>query len=247
MLSIFWRRKMKYTEKYKVRWHDTDASRKVRPSGVLVYMQETANRQFMSVGRDLDGERDKNGVGFILSKISLDFYKPIYSYEVIDVETFTCESRGFSFNRGFRILREGEEIARGASVWALIDVNEGKLIRVSDYSVGFENGPMPATESPLRIKMPPAESFAFVGKRRIVYSDIDYNMHMNNTHYPDMLCDFMELSDTERICGMSLSYLHEAAFGDELEVLCAKVDGNYFFKTVGKEGKICLEAQVRLG
>lgn len=238
---------MKYTEKYKTMWHDTDASRKVRPSELLVYMQETANRQFVSVGRDLDGERDSDGVGFILSKIALDFNMPLYAYEDIEVETFTCDSRGFSFNRGFRILRGGEEVARAASVWALVDVKEGKLIKVNDYSVGFENEPIPVTESPMRIKMPPVESFASVGKRTIVYSDIDYNMHMNNTRYPNMLCDFMEIADVERICGMTLSYLHEAALGDTLEVLCAKTEENYFFKTLGKDGKICLEAMVRLG
>ena len=238
---------MKYTEKYKTMWHDTDASRKVRPSEMLVYMQETANRQFVSAGRDLDGERDTSGVGFILSKIALDFHKPIFAYEDIEVETFTCESRGFSFNRGFRILKDGEEVACAASVWALVDVNGGKLIKVNDYSVGFENEPIPETVSPMRIKMPSAESFSPVGKRKIVYSDIDYNMHMNNTRYPNMLCDFMELADTERISGMTLSYLHEAALGDTLEVLSAKVENNYFFKTVGKDGKVCLEALVRLG
>ena len=238
---------MKYTEKYKTMWHDTDASRKVRPSEMLVYMQETANRQFVNAGRDLDGERDTGGVGFILSKIALDLHKPLYAYEDIEVETFTCDSRGFSFNRGFRILKDGEEIARAASVWALVDIKEGKLIKVNDYSVGFENEPIPETVSPMRIKMPPAESFLSVGKRRIAYSDIDYNMHMNNTRYPNMLCDFMELADTDRIAGMTLSYLHEAALGDELEVLSAKTEDNYFFKTVGKDGKVCLEAMVRLG
>ena len=238
---------MKYTEKYKTMWHDIDASRKVRPSEMLVYMQETANRQFVNAGRDLDTERDTGGVGFILSKLALDLHKPLYAYEDIEVETFTCDSRGFSFNRGFRILKEGEEIARAASVWALVDIKEGKLIKVNDYSVGFENEPIPETVSPMRIKMPPAESFLSVGKRRIVYSDIDYNMHMNNTRYPNMLCDFMELADTDRIAGMTLSYLHEAALGDELEVLSAKTEDNYFFKTVGKDGKVCLEAMVRLG
>ena len=210
-------------------------------------MQETANRQFVSAGRDLDGERDSDGVGFILSKIALDFHKPIFAYEDIEVETFTCDSRGFSFNRGFRILKDGEEVARAASVWALVDVREGKLLKVSDFTVGFENEPIPETLSPMRIKMPSAESFVSVGRRKIVYSDIDYNIHMNNTRYPNMLCDFMELADTEHISGMTLSYLHEAALGDELEVLCAKVENNYFFKTVGKDGKTCLEAMVRLG
>ena len=237
---------MKYTEKYTVKWHDTDAARRVRPSELLVYMQETANRQFVSVGRNLDKERDSEHIGFILSKISLDFIEPVYAYEEIEVETFTCESRGFSFNRGFRILRDGKEVARGASIWALVNINEGKLLRADAYDVGFENEPIVVTNAPLRIKMPKLDEFSCVGKRKIVYSDIDYNMHMNNTRYPNMLCDFMEFPDTERISGMSLSYLNEAALGDEIEILRAKTEDAYFFKTVNKEGKTLLEAQVIL-
>ena len=237
---------MKYTEKYTVKWHDTDASRKVRPSELLVYMQETANRQFVSANRDLDKERDSKNIGFILSKISLDFSSPVYAYEQIEVETFTCESRGFSFNRGFRILKNGEEIARAASVWALVDIKEAKLLRADAYDVGFENEPIITTNSPLRIKMPRPEEFTTVGVRKIVYSDIDYNMHMNNTRYPNMLCDFMDLCDTERISGMSLSYLGEAKLGDEIEILRVKADNAYFFKTVNGDGKTLLEAQVIL-
>ena len=235
---------MIYTERYKTKWHDTDASRKLRPSEILTYMQETANRQFVSAGRDLDDERDTKNIGFILSKISLDFYKPVYAYEDIEVETFTCESQGFSFHRGFRILRDGEPVAAAASVWALVDIKEGKLLRAENYDVGFENEPRLVTEAPLRIKMPRAEQFELVGKRRIVYSDIDYNMHMNNTRYPNMLCDFMALEDIQRIRGMSLSDLNEAALGDEIAIYLARTEDGYFFKTYNKDNKILLEAEV---
>ena len=237
---------MKYTEKYKVKWHDTDASRRVRPSEMLVYMQETANLQFVSHGRDLDSERDKDGYAFILSKICIDVHAPLYAYEDIEVETFTCESRGFSFNRCFRILRGGEVIAEALSVWALINIRDAKLIRAEVYDVGFENEPILCPAAPLRIKMPPADSFSECGKRRIVYSDIDYNMHMNNTHYPDMLCDYLPLADVERIRGISLSYLHEAAYGDRISVWGVKRESGYLFRTFNEKGEVCLEAQIEL-
>jgi len=237
---------MKHKERYKVKWHDTDASRRVRPSEFLEYMQETANLQFVSHGRNLDGERDNDGIAFILSKMCVDIHAPLFAYEEIEVETFTCDSRGFSFNRCFRILRGEEVVAEALSVWALINIKTGKLIRADEYDVGFENEPMLTVNSPLRIKMPPADAFCEVGERKIVYSDIDYNMHMNNTRYPNMLCDFMDIEDTARICGISLSYLREAALGDTLKVLRAKWDGRYFFKTLGEDGKVCLEAEVIL-
>jgi acyl-ACP thioesterase len=85
-----------------------------------------------------------------------------------------------------------------------------------------------------------------VGKRRISYSDIDYNMHMNNTHYPDMLCDYLPLADVERIRGISLSYLHEAAYGDRISVWGVKRESGYLFRTFNEKGEVCLEAQIEL-
>ena len=67
---------------------------------------------------------------------------------------------------------------------------------------------------------------------------------MNNTKYPNMLCDFIDPTDIEKLSGISLSYLHEAALGDELTVTSAKVDGVYYFKTFNKEGTLCLEAML---
>ena len=98
---------MIYTEHYRVRWHDTDASREVHPSGVLLFMQETANRQFEAAGRPLDVIRDEEGVGFILSRIAIEMAEPIHAYEDICVETYTCPAKGYSFPRGFAIKRDG--------------------------------------------------------------------------------------------------------------------------------------------
>ena len=65
---------MKFSIDYETRWHDTDASRFVRPSALLVYMQETSNRHVASIGMPLDELRDKKDLAFILSKIRIAIY-----------------------------------------------------------------------------------------------------------------------------------------------------------------------------
>ncbi|MBE6703303.1 MAG: acyl-CoA thioesterase [Ruminococcaceae bacterium] len=182
---------MRYTEKYNVRWHDTDANRKVRPSGVLMFMQETANRQFEAAGRPLDRIRDEEGVGFILSRIAIEMMAPIHAYEDITVATFTCESKGFTFPRGFEVKRGETVVARAMSQWALVRVADKALVRAVDFPMSFGNEPELALEMPLRFRLPKDLFWETVGYRNIVFSDIDYNMHMNNTKYPDMLCDFL--------------------------------------------------------
>ena len=65
--------------------------------------------------------------------------------------------------------------------------------------------------------------------------------------YPDMLCDYIDVEDTGKIRGFVLSYLHEAAFGDTLDVRVHKQDGSAYFRTVNGEGQTCLEAQILFG
>ena len=69
-------------------------------------------------------------------------------------------------------------------------------------------------------------------------------MHMNNTRYADMLCDFMPYEDISKIKGISLSYLHEAAFGDTVKIYCTKNDNKFDFRTVNENGIVCLEAEI---
>ncbi len=238
---------MVFSEKYTTRWHDTDAFRRVRPTQMLVYMQEVSNHHMSSCGMSLDELRDKERLAFILSKIRMKIYRPLYAFEDIEVQTWTCEGKGFAISRFYRIKRGDEIIADADSTWALINIDDKTLVRQEDLCVyNFENEPAVSLDVPLRFRLPKECSLESVGKRRIVYSDLDYNMHMNNTKYPDMLCDFLPTDEISRISGIVLSYVHEAAFGDTLDVMMAANGNTRYFRTVGTEGQTCLEAQIIL-
>ena len=122
---------MKFTKNYTTRWHDTDANRTVRPTQLLVYMQDTSNAHLNSTGYGLDKLRDEHSLAFLLSKTKLAIYAPLYVDEEITVETFTAESRAFGFSRFYRILRGNRLIAAADTTWALIDLNTKQLCRAA--------------------------------------------------------------------------------------------------------------------
>ena len=243
---------MKFTYKLKTNWHDTDANRCVRPSKIVEYMQETANRQCEQSGLPLDWLRDEHGLAFILGAISLNIRKPLHAYEEIEVRTWCKEAKSYIFNRYFEIVREGEIVAEAASTWVLIDLNKKTMVRADHHDVFggkfYYDEPIDPDTLPKKARIPGDLELYEVGKRKIVYSDIDYNMHMNNTRYPDMLCDFVEeLSSTEspmRIKSLSLSYIKESALGATLTVSRSAVDenGTVFVRTTNSQGETCLEA-----
>ena len=238
---------MKFTQHYTVKWHDTDANRQVRPSALVTYLQETANEHLIHLGISLDELRDCYGLAFILGSISVRSYEPLFSGDNIEVETWTYGERGFRHNRCFRLLRDGKTVVEATSQWALIKLADGSLVKVEDMPYRVEPGETIALpDLPSRLKMPPLSEMEFAGERRIVYSDIDYNGHMNNTRYPDMFCDFVPEMRENRMTGIVLSYRREAAFGHTLRVFRQKTDGGYFLCTVDEDGNVCTEALLQI-
>ncbi len=240
---------MTYQMPIQVRWHETDSNRVVTPTALQMFMQETANHQLHDLNFDLDTIRDERHVGFLLSRITTRIYRPLHVYEKIESQTWTCPSRGLNFERCFRILRDGEVIAESYSSWGLMDLNERRLLRVEEaafFDVEPEEKIIPEGV-PLRFRVPQTGEMEKAGVRRIAYSDIDYNGHMNNTKYPDMLCDFVPNITDLRIVGLSLSFLNEAPYGRDLDVYRAPYIGKngengFLFRTVDHEGSTCLEA-----
>lgn len=237
---------MKYTHHFHVKWHDTDANREVRPSQILMYMQETANLQLQANGMPLDELRDERGLGFLLSRISVRMYEPLYAYDEIDVQTWICESRGLSFNRCFCILKEGRVVAEAYSVWGLMNLLERRLMKVDEFPFSFEGDEPKEPDLPRRVHFPRAVPLDEAGERTIRYCDIDYNGHMNNTRYPDMLCDFLPDVFSKRVVGFTLSYLHEATFGHTLKVYRTATENGFLFRTVDAGDVVCLEAYLQI-
>ncbi len=239
---------MKYTLKLQTSWHDTDAFRRVRPSKVLEYMQETANRQCEATGLPLDRLRDEKGLAFILGALSMNIHKPIYAYESIEIKTWCREAKSYIFNRYFEIYRGEEKLAEASSTWVLLDIESKNMVKACNYpflkDCFYYDEPIDPESLPQKAKIGNDTALEELGERRIVYSDIDYNMHMNNTRYPDMLCDFLcEAEEGRQISSISLSYLKESHLGDVLK-LKRRTDenGRVLVKTENQRGEACLDA-----
>ena len=245
---------MYFSKNYTTKWHDTDACGIVRPSRLVEYMQETANLQCRHDHMDLNTLFFDQGLGFLLSRSQISVTAPLYAYEDIEVRTWCLPSpvRSLSFLRCFAILRQEKIIAEALTTWALMDVRNQKLIRVNDFHGDFPMGdPIDETRLPKKVRIGSSLEMPLVGHRSVVYSDLDFNHHMNNTRYPDMLCDFIPDMNKKFVSSMSLAYLHEASFGDNIAI--HRLNGgeneqadSYLFKTINQSGTVCLEAEIKL-
>ncbi len=237
---------MMWSGEYIVGANDVDGNRVVSASHILRYMQDAANWQMERSGLSYDTLFTERGLAFVLAGMRLSAYAPIYSHQTITVQSWPCPSRGMTFLRCYRILRENLVIAEATSTWALVGVQDKKLHRVSEMGDIYGAEPPLALDFPGRMKLPDGLSWSLVGEHTVTYADIDMNGHMNNTRYPDMLCGFLGSMQGKRVISMVLHFQSEAPLGETLKVYCASADGTYYLRTVRANGATNVAAEILL-
>lgn len=71
-----------------------------------------------------------------------------------------------------------------------MDINERKIIRPSHFKSAVEQLDLEEPWESAKYSFF-EDGFEFAGTREAVYSDIDYNKHVNNTVYCDIAMDFL--------------------------------------------------------
>lgn len=231
----------KYSQKTSVCIHDVDYNGIAKTSAIMRYLQTAAQSQLTENGMSYDNLKEK-GYAFILSRFNMEVLRPLPAYTALNAVSYPVESRGYSFLRCYELDCDGETVARAISAWALINVDSRALVRVSDFNLN-----LPVLQSldlalP-RITLP--STVADVGGYGVHYGDVDQNMHMNNTRYPDMYSNFLPLQG-KMISRIAISYSNEAKMGEKLRVMRANEGNIFYFRTVRGDGKTNSEAEIQL-
>lgn len=231
-----------YSQDIRVDFHDVDVNGICRASALLKYMQTNAQHQLNEANLSYDELRAMNKA-FILSKIRLEFASSVHAEQILTATTYPCTSAGFSFVRSFELGHNGKRVARGISVWALVNTNTKALVRVSDFDLGIATYNAPEDFALPRFKFP--SDAALVGNYKVAYGDLDRNGHMNNTRYPDVYACFLPLKG-KRISEITISYNNEAKFAEMLSVYLTMRDGIYYIRTLNEDGRINSEAEIHI-
>ena len=237
-----------YEERFAISSHDVDPLGALRPDALLRLMQETANHQ-MRDERPSYMELFEAGKAFLLSRMAVEVYAPLHQYEQVCSATWPAGGRGAAHYRCSRIARGDEIIARGFAHWALVDVHSHRLERVGETPLHYSDGPLEELPQ-IRFRLP--ENLTEVGRHTVLYHETDVNRHLNNTRYLDLLVDFLPERESHLMTGFSLHYASEAPLGETLTVLRSEAveeaDGVLLrsFRTVRSDGRVNLEAMVRL-
>ena len=175
-------------------------------------------------------DADRNGWGvndlkrhnasWVLSRFAVEMKRRPQQYETIRIETWVSEVGRMTTTRNFRIWdAAGELIGASVSNWAVIDLSTRTLLDLqkvieSDYCAQEE--PLPIDRPGKIVRVTPTRTTEY----RVVYSDIDFNRHVNSMKYLQWMVDMLpEAWHIERHCSRyTLNFLHEAHYGDLLQI-----------------------------
>lgn len=239
-----------FTWKIEISSFDVGQNCLLRPSSQLRLQQEAGERHFEQGGLGYD-ELIRCGLTFVLVRLTSVIYRAPRLSETVNLVTWHRSPRGVQFYRCYQFLdADGNILIDSVSSFALVDPATHKLLRPSvfdQFGLTGQSERCSVCPDPVKLKVP--QAMKAVGERFIRWSDIDYNGHVNNAVYADILCDNMPSGmNGKRIKSFSIDYMHEALEGDCLTLKTddTRLTGENEAWVVGELGQDrCFEAYVR--
>lgn len=211
----------------KIPCYDVDRYDRLRISALLKIQQEIGEKHILHFGTTSEMLREQYNVAFIITKSRIKIHKLPAAEESVRVTTWCSSLKGVRFMRNY-VLRSagGELLTESKAEVIMINLKDRSIVRPRDmeffknylYNAELEN----SCDDPKKINA------ACLGKRNlrtIRYSDIDYNGHMNNTVYADVMFDFLP-ENRRKSCPkeVEINFKNELLEGETMEVFVESSD-----------------------
>ena len=211
--------------RYKVDPRYVDFTQRASVSSLCDMILNAAGDDAYNLGFGIDVLGEKN-LAWVLSRLCVEADVLPAEYEEFTLRTWISDYNRLASTRNFTLTDSaGREFCRAVSQWCMIDFTTRTPADMKTVACMHEgvivDAPSPC-ERPRRIR---AVEGAVAAEHRVVYSDIDFNRHMNTMRYIDIMCDVMPIEMLERMQAMrlDLNFMREARYGD---VLTLRMDGS---------------------
>ena len=242
-----------WTENRMVRFGSIDTSNSLTLNAVFNFFQEAAisHADNLGVGREALA---KTNQAWILSRISvLADRRPLYG-ETVTVRTWPRGSEKLFILRDFDIRGADDiPVVRARSCWLIIDAEKRRPLRPQPLIAGL---PLNEGMDALPCSSCPPERVNLTEKaeRRALYTDLDYNGHVNNVSYIRWIEDVLDpgLPEKARRMRLDINYINEILPGEVTGILSTEIEGtageSYFGAFEGRknQNQAAFRAELRL-
>ena len=217
-----------FSQSYTVTDMHADAFGRAKPSALLFFCQDIATKHAAAFCGSWERLQEKH-LFWAVSRHKLVIHRPPLLGETLTLKTWPMPTTRVAYPRAVEGYDEkGVLVFSLGSLWVLMDTEQRTMVLPGKSGVeisGIETDrdiSLPKSLLPIR----DGENIP----RQVTYSELDRNLHMNNTRYLEWLADLIPLSfHRERyLSECTLCYLSETLYGQELR-LSWKLEGNALY------------------
>lgn len=223
-----------YQEKFFISSGDVDDHFALRLSSIFQFFQivSTNHSELLGLGKK---ETWDKGMCWVITRMKVVVHKLPKMLDTITVQTHPGEIMSFLFPRFYQIYSEqGELLVSGSACWTLLDAKTHKVIvKPVEETIAY-----PSEKHPDDISLPErviGNDLSLVDTRKVRYSDIDLNTHVNNVKYIEYIIDTHDVNfyNKNSIKEIVINFEREMTIGNEVnffsngnnpEVIVGEVD-----------------------
>lgn len=205
-------------QKFHIHTSHCDFEDKLRAGSALDFFQDLACGNAEEIGVGFEQVKSLGYIWAVLyEQAEVVTRLPNFGEEVV-VKTWPKPRGRLEFEREYEICDGmGNVLIQGISNWVLMDIKKRTLVRGENVEfqgeyVSFTNYPQKQKRK-LNLK---ADSYEREYKYKVLLSDLDHNLHMNNAKYLDILYNMQEIQTYKPWKRVEIAFLHEAKWNDEI-------------------------------
>ena len=207
-----------YRQQFHIDPAAVDRYGRLKPSMLLLFAQEVAGHHSAMLSLTYEGLAAQ-GLFWAVIRNRVQITRLPVKGETITLETWPMPTTRTAYPRSTVAYDEqGNELFRSVCLWVLMDLNTRTLILPDKSGVTVE-GTLRGTElaSPRSLIPKPLDKH---NSRRVCFTDLDRNGHMNNARYLDWIMDLLPSSfhQNHPMKDFTLCYMNEAREGQTLDV-----------------------------
>lgn len=228
------------TYPFAIKSYHTDMHAELSLHQLFLYFQECAwaNAQANGFGYDFV---ERNQALWVLNRVLVRMQKYPKWEEKIHIRTWPSGHETMQAYRDFQVIIGEDVVGQVISSWLVLDKKTRRPKKIDE--LGFSNNhylsERALSQNPDKIIFP--DNSVFVIARKVHYSDIDVNGHVNNATYVRWATDALFQNYKKQAIEFEINYLRELVLNDEYLVFIAEDTQNTFVELRNKDGKtICV-------
>ena len=207
-----------YKTQFAVDQVHVDRFGRLRPSMMLRFAQEVAGDHSAALSMSYE-ELAARGLFWAVVRTRLQVSRTPMLGQTLALETWPMPTTRTAFPRSVVAYdQEGREAFRAVSLWVLMDLEQRTMVLPSKTDIVVD-GLLRGGELALPRAVAP-HALDQEDRRRVCFTDLDRNGHMNNARYLDWIDDLLPsvFHRDASLHDMTLSYINEALEGQTLAV-----------------------------